>query len=111
MYTIIHAYSCMLSWLDPLDMECSKEHIYIIAKFNFDWRTVGRRLIAAKTINDIDREEHSEQDKRDRMLERWLEIKGPEATYRRLITVFKDVENNQVAEEVRKLVEGRRDAT
>ena len=101
----------MLSWLDPLDMQCSKEHIYIIATFNFEWKTVGRRLITAQTIKDIDREGHSEQEKRDKMLERWLQSNGSGATYRVLINALSDVRNNQAAEEVRKLVKGRRDAT
>ena len=64
---------------------------------------MGRRLIDFQPIEDIEREEQSEQNKRDRMLEKWLEMKGSEATYRALIHVLTDVINTQVAEEVQKL--------
>ena len=64
---------------------------------------MGKRLIDSQLIKDIDREEQSEQNKRDTMLEKWLEMKGSEATYRALIDVLKVVQNTQVAEEVKKL--------
>ena len=97
-------------------MQCSEEHLYKIATFNFDWKMVGKRLIGLQAIRDIDREEHSEQNKRDKMLEKWLEIDGSKATYRVLIEVLKDVQNTQAAEDVQKLassivIEGRRDVT
>ena len=93
----------MLSWLDQLDSQCSKDHLYKIATFSFDWKTVGKRLIDSQLIKDIDREEQSEQRKRDTMLEKWLEVKGSEATYRALIDVLNVLKNTQVAEEVQKL--------
>ena len=64
---------------------------------------MGKRLIDSKLIKDIDREEQSEQRKRDTMLEKWLEMKGSEATYRALIDVLNVLKNTQVAEEVQKL--------
>ena len=77
--------------------------MYKIATFSFDWKTVGKRLIGSQIIDDISREEQNEQNKRDKMLEKWLEIKGSKATYRVLFDVLKDVQNTQVAEEVQKL--------
>ena len=90
--------------------------MYKIATFSFDWKTVGKRLIGSQTVEDIDREERSEQNKRDKMFEMWLKMKGSEATYRVLFCVLKDVQNTLVAEEVQKLasslcIAGRRDVT
>ena len=69
---------------------------------------VGNRLLlgpqAAQTIKDIDREEQSEQQKRDRMLQMWLEMKGSDATYKVLSDVFEEVGNHQAAEVVKELV-------
>ena len=74
-----------------------------------------KRLIGIQAINDINIEEQSEQNKRDKMLEKWLEIKGSKATFRALIEAFNDIDNIRAAEEVQKLassivyvIEGRR---
>ena len=94
----------VVSSLDPLHTKCSDRDIYKIATFTFDWKMVGKRLIGPQPVRDIDREENSEQNKRDKMLEKWLEIEGSKATYRVLIEVLKDVQNTQAAEAVEKLV-------
>ena len=104
----------VLSWLDPLNMRCSEEHLLQIATLNYDWRMVGRRLIEHKTITDIDREEHIEQNKRDKMLMQWVNKKGNAATYRVLIEVLQRTGNVQAAEAVQKLassivIEGKTD--
>ena len=65
---------------------------------------MGRRLVGEQTIRDIDREEQSEQRKRDKMFQRWLEMEGSKATYRVLIGVFEEVRNHQAAEAVKALV-------
>ena len=57
-----------------------------------------------QAIEDIDKEEQSEQRKRDKMFQKWQEIEGSGATYRVLIGVFEDVKNHQAAEAVRSLV-------
>ena len=89
---------------DPLDVKCTPEHLYEISVLNFDWKVVGKRLLKPTYVNDIDLEEESEQRKRDRMVEKWSEIKGPEATYRAIITVFEKLSNRQAADAVRDLV-------
>ena len=87
---------------DPLDVECTSGHLYDIAVLIF--KVVGKRLLDATYVNDIDKEEVNEQRKRDRMLEKWLEIKGRRATYRAILTVFEKLSNRQAAEAVRNLV-------
>ena len=71
---------------------------------SFDWKVMGTRLVGEQAIKDIDREEQSEQRKRDKMFHKWLEMKGSEATYRVLIGVFGEVKNRQAAEAVMSLV-------
>ena len=75
-----------------------------VALSSFDWKVVGRRLVGEQAIVDIDREEGSEQGKRDKMFDKWREHKGPKATYRVLIGVFEEVMNHQAAEVVKALV-------
>ena len=78
--------------------------MYKIATFAFDWEVVGKRLVGAQATKDIKRDEDSEQNRRDKMLEKWVEMKGSKATYRVLIEVLKGVQNAQAAEAVQELV-------
>ena len=65
---------------------------------------VGRRLLDPQAIDDINREEWSEQSKRDKMFLKWKEMKGSHATYTALMGVFEDLENHQAAVMVKNLV-------
>ena len=67
---------------------------------------MGRCLLIDRpqTFADIDREDKSEEVKRDKMFEKWKEMKGSRATYRALMEVFEDVGNHQAAEMVKELV-------
>ena len=90
---------------DPLDSQCSFEHMNTVAsKCNFDWKVVGRRLVGEQAIVDIDQEEQSEQRKRDRMFQKWLEMEGSKATYKVLIDIIINVQIHQAAEAVKALV-------
>ena len=94
-----------LSPLDLLDSPCSVAHLLIVAKKGkFDWKVVGRRLLDPQDIDDIDRDERSEQSKRDTMLLRWKELKGSCATYKALMGVFEEIGNHHGAEMVKKLI-------
>ena len=102
----------VLSSLDPLDVQCSEDHIHEISKFSMNWKMLGKRLIGVQTTEDIDREEHIEQNKRDKMLEKWLEMNGSKATYKALINALQRIENVKAAEAVQRLalsivIEGR----
>ena len=57
-----------------------------------------------QTVVDIDREDKSEEVKRDKMFEKWKESKGSRATYRALMKAFEEVGNHQAAEMVKELV-------
>ena len=52
-------------------------------------------------VEDIEREGHSEQEKRDKLLEVWHRRKGSGATYRVMMKAFNDVQNQQAAQMVK----------
>eukprot|EP00731_Ephydatia_muelleri_P002792 Em0001g2792a len=91
---------------DPLDSQCDDEHLLkVSATVSFNWKVIGRRLVGIKNVQDIDREEEQcEQEKRDEMFEKWIEMKGSKATYRVLIDVFEEVKNPLAAHAVREIV-------
>ena len=70
----------MLSAIDPLDSQCDdtdEEHLLkISATVNFNWKTIGRRLVRIKAVEYIDREDQCKQEKRDQMFQKWIEMKG-----------------------------------
>ena len=95
----------ILSVIDPLDSQCDEEHLLkISAAVTFNWKVIGRRLVGIKAVQDIDREDQCKQEKRDQMLEKWIELKGSEATYRGLIEVFEEVKDYHAADAVKELV-------
>ena len=79
----------VLYLLGFLDCQCSHHHIYKIAtmSFNcFNLKAVAKRLVGPQLAQKIiGQKELSEQDKRDEVLEKWLEVKGSSATYRELV--------------------------
>ena len=79
--------------------------MYEIAAFkSFNLKAVARRLIGPQLTKDIiGNEELREQDRRDEVFEKWLEMKGPKATYRELVNVFEKLQDIEAAQAVRKL--------
>ena len=66
--------------------------------------TVAKRLIGPQLTKDIiGKEGLREQNKRDEVFEKWLEMKGPKATYRELVNIFEKLKDIEAAEAVRKL--------
>ena len=95
----------MYSLLDPLDCQCSHEHIYKIASLDYNLKAVAKRLIGPQQAHDIiDQEELSEQDKRDEVFEQWLKVKGSKATYKELVALFETLKCTEAAKAVRMLV-------
>ena len=84
---------------------CSTEHLNkIAANFTYDWTVVGRRLVDSQDVADIEKEGHSEQDKRDKLFEVWKRRKGFGATYREMMNAFNEVKNQQCVEMVKDLL-------
>ena len=76
-----------------------------IALLAFDWKRVGRRLLdLEQNIEDISRNEPSEENRREKMLMMWREQKGSAATYRVLIQAFEKIGNRSLVENVTKMV-------
>ena len=88
-----------------MDKTCSENCLLkVAALLNFDWKEIGHRLLKKKQdITDIDREEDSEQLKRDKVLMKWKEQEGSGATYQKLIDTFKNLRNKDAAEGVQQL--------
>ncbi|KAL5505377.1 hypothetical protein EMCRGX_G006799 [Ephydatia muelleri] len=79
--------------------ECTSGHLLKIALFNFDWRRVGRRLLASQqNITDICREEPDEPNRREAVLMKWQSQKGSSATYSVLAEAFKTIGYGDIAE-------------
>ena len=96
MYTIPHVIAL-------LNMECSEEDLLTIAGYDFRWKRVGRRLLCDQKVNDIDREESGEGDRREKMLLEWKKTKTHDATYQALVKVLRDMGNNATADRVEEL--------
>ena len=54
-------------------------------------------------ITDIDREENTEQQKREKVLLKWKEQQGPDATYQKLCDVLTEVGNKDTADKVHQM--------
>ena len=58
------------------------------------------RLLGDQKVRDIDREGGSEGEKSENMLLQWRRTKARDATYRALVKVLRDLENNATADRV-----------
>ena len=84
--------------------ECTSGHLLKIASFGFDWRRVGRRLLASRqNITDIYRDEPDEANRREAMLMMWQSQKGSSATYSVLAETFETLQYGEIAEKVKEM--------
>ena len=84
---------------------CSTDHLNKIAvTFTYDWMVVGRRLVDTQDVADIEKEGHSEQDKKDKLFEVWKRRKGCGTTYREMMNAFSGSKNQQCVEMVKDLL-------
>ena len=82
-----------------MDKACSEKCLLKIALLQFDWKSLGRRLLKTEQdIKDIDNEEKAEQHKREKVLLKWKEQQGSSATYQKLVDTLKEVGNKITAE-------------
>eukprot|EP00731_Ephydatia_muelleri_P005748 Em0002g1924a len=86
------------------DLECTSGHFLKIASFSFDWRRVGRRLLASQqNITDIHRDEPDEPNRREAMLMMWQSQKGSLASYSVLAETFETLGYGEIAEKVKEM--------
>eukprot|EP00731_Ephydatia_muelleri_P023388 Em0015g971a len=87
-----------------MDETCSERCLLKIALLQFDWKSLGRRLLnTEQDVKDIDREEKEEQHKREKVLLKWKEQQGSGATYQKLYDTLKEIGNKVTAERVEQL--------
>ena len=87
-----------------MDTKGKRNIILKVSLLEFDWKSVGKRLLDDQSIDDIDREEHNEQNKREKMLLKWLQQEGSRATYSCLMEVLEVLKLKDTAEAVTRLV-------
>ena len=87
-----------------MDKKCSKEYLLEAALWQFDWKIISRRLLKdEQDISDIDHEENTEQQKREKVLLKWKEQQGPDATYQKPFDVLTQVGNKDTADKVHQI--------
>ena len=90
---------------ETLKKPCSDAHILDIRKF-IAWSEVGPRLknISQRDIDDIERDERNQLEKRNRLLSLWVDKNGNDATYYHLINAMLAEGKREDAEKVLKLL-------
>ena len=76
------------------------------SEFDFDWRRVGRRLLSDQKVSDIDNEQGTDTEKKNKMLFEWT--KSHDATYPTLVKVLRDIENNSTADQIEEWLENKK---
>ena len=84
-----------------LDKTCSEENLRDIALFLESWREVAPRLgLSSAQLETIERDAHSEQEKKLKILESWKAAFAFKATYRVLVEVLLKISRANLAEKV-----------
>ena len=72
-----------------------------------DWKALAPHLgMSDADTTVIERDGVGEEDKRRKLLQRWLQRNGPDATYYKLVEAFIGAENRHIADEICKLLAG-----
>ena len=77
------------------------------SEFDFDWKKVGRRRLHYQKVSDIDNEQGTYTEKKNKMLLEWT--KSHDATYPALVKVLRDIENNSTADQIEEWLEKKTD--
>ena len=76
---------------DDLDSECKERIMLDVSKKISNWKEIAPRLHMQKSdIEAIDREQMTEDQKRNALLTRWYQKRAFKATYKELVTAFLD---------------------
>ena len=85
----------------PLDQKITDQHILSVCNFMTDWETVASHLeLRDVTVYDIKHNSSSVKKKKEEMLKKWRSKESMNATYRRLGTVFLELEQADWTEEL-----------
>ena len=87
-----------------MDKQCTVLHIAKIATFLPKWKVVAKLLgLEGQIIRDIEDGYPNGEDQRSEALMKWVGMKGPQATYRKIYDILCDLEEMEAAEKVKKL--------
>ena len=70
---------------DELSKPCDSTVIPSLADCFSQWRVIFGSLLSELDLDDIDRDKHTEEEKRIAALRKWKDRKGCEATYKVLV--------------------------
>ena len=91
-----------------MEKKVTDVHIYKITKFLPNWKFVLKILgLEGQIIKDIEGRYHNAEDQRSEALTRWVEQAGAQATYRRVYTALRELEEHEAADKVKELVGGK----
>ena len=92
---------------EELNKSISDDHLRAIAIFLTSWRKVATYLkLSENDLDDVEREEKDEQDKRLKVLQKWKGKFGYKATYKKLVEVLLQLARADIAEKVLHLLKG-----
>ena len=90
-----------------MDTQCTVLHIAKIATFLPKWKVVAKLLgLESQIITDIEDRYPNGEDQRSEALMKWVGLKGPQATYRKIFDTLCDLEEMDAAKNVKKLATG-----
>ena len=90
-----------------MDKQCTFLHIATMATFLPKWKVVAKLLgLEGQIIRDIEDGYPNGEDQRSEALMKWVGMKGPQATYRKIYDILCDLEEMEAAEKVKELTSG-----
>ena len=90
-----------------MDKKVTDTHLAEIAKFLLKWKVVTMRLgLEGQMVRDIEDRYRDGEGQRLEALMKWVEKDGPQATYRKIYDVMRDMEEGEAAEQVKELTKG-----
>ena len=92
-----------------LEEKCTNEHLHGISLSLKSWRTLAPQLgLSSSEVEAVDRDAHSEKERRQKCLESWKAKFAFAATYRVLVEALLEIGNADQAEEVCRLLVSQR---
>ena len=93
---------------DELSKPCENNQLSFLAIFFREWRVIFSSLLSEIDLGDVDRENHTEQEKRIAALRKWKARKGDRATYEVLVDALLNNGEKDQAESLCKFLSDHR---
>ena len=85
---------------EQLDETCTHEHLRGIALFLMSWRTLAPQLELSSKVDAIEKDAHSEEERKQKFFEAWKAKFAFKATYRVLVEALLKIGSADQAEQV-----------